>query len=806
MDESERDDNNAVHLVKVQNMGSMKQVLSGPEDFKPDVVVVFRDRELPNKKARISLSAAEKEKNRDRIIQQLIQSRLYVRTTGSDYDPDDQYVLLGASERRLEQQAELIEYEMPLKPVAPEAAGSRLLEVGGYRKYTRRDRESFVLNSADDDSLFSSLQRQYLIETVIGTEASKGGAGIQIDEEVRAGTVSRFFCLHDQARQAQLMGSWVKSWSRPLPNVATLHSIRNYFGEYVAMYFAFASFYTRWLLYASLIGIAAVVAGVVLNLYAQTYAGLQGLAPTVFSIFLGLWVTFMLNYWKRFNSTLNWLWNMVDWRVSEVTRPAYHGEPQSGLFFENTWVPWPQELTTNYNVPAVESRYFSPGKTKARITGGIVPSTLLALITVLATILILALRLWLQQRIDSTFGSIVGGAVSAVSIKILNIIYRWLAGVLCRLENHRTQEQFDNNYAVKVFMFDFVNSYTSLFYIAFFKRGSLLFFGVQDHCTGPSIPFIAAGQEGAGWGCIDDLSLQIFSMLGTNIAISQATGLILPALKFWWTQKRELAKGKSQIKAMLPAWERENMLEPYEGLGEDMEQMAVQFGYVTMFAAAFPLAPLMALLSNLIEVRSDGYKYLKGTNRSRYRGARGIGVWYEIFNVLGYIAVATNSALVVFTHPALLSLCSGNILMAFAIGVAIEHVLFVLKYVTDVLIPDVPGPIQQQMARVNFIKELLLERATDDDHGVDLKASSSSGRNPLFNSGGNGSDVTLVNLSSQRPAAPQPKTPPTRTPSPSPQQSRQDAATAPGAALPHSVPSAMLTEPGGGVRSSSQLS
>jgi len=142
-------------------------------------------------------------------------------------------------------------------------------------------------------------------------------------------------------------------------------------------------------------------------------------------------------------------------------------------------------------------------------------------------------------------------------------------------------------------------------------------------------------------------------------------------------------------------------------LMEDMEEIAIQFGYVTMFAAAFPLAPLMALLNNLLEVRTDGYKYLKGTNRPRYRGARGIGVWYEIMSVLGYLAVMTNAALIVFSHPALYALCGENLLLSFGVGVVIEHVLFVLKYVVDEVIPDIPTNVQEHIAQFNYVKEVL---------------------------------------------------------------------------------------------------
>jgi hypothetical protein len=37
-------------------------------------------------------------------------------------------------------------------------------------------------------------------------------------------------------------------------------------------------------------------------------------------------------------------------------------------------------------------------------------------------------------------------------------------------------------------------------------------------------------------------------------------------------------------------------------------EMVVQFGYITMFSAAFPIAAFMGLIANIIELRSDAFK------------------------------------------------------------------------------------------------------------------------------------------------------------------------------------------------------
>lgn len=57
----------------------------------------------------------------------------------------------------------------------------------------------------------------------------------------------------------------------------------------------------------------------------------------------------------------------------------------------------------------------------------------------------------------------------------------------------------------------------------------------------------------------------------------------------------------------------------------DYAEMLIQFGYVTFFSWAFPLAPLCALLNNLLEMRADAYKLCSFSQRPIAHKAGGIG-------------------------------------------------------------------------------------------------------------------------------------------------------------------------------------
>lgn len=75
----------------------------------------------------------------------------------------------------------------------------------------------------------------------------------------------------------------------------------------------------------------------------------------------------------------------------------------------------------------------------------------------------------------------------------------------------------------------------------------------------------------------------------------------------------------------------------------------LQYGFVTIFVAAFPLAPFFALLNNILEMRLDAQKLLTFYRRPVTQRVRNIGVWYRILDSIGKLSVITN-----------VSICPGN--------------------------------------------------------------------------------------------------------------------------------------------------
>jgi anoctamin-1 len=70
--------------------------------------------------------------------------------------------------------------------------------------------------------------------------------------------------------------------------------------------------------------------------------------------------------------------------------------------------------------------------------------------------------------------------------------------------------------------------------------------------------------------------------------------------------------------------------------------LVLQYGFVTIFVAAFPLAPFFALLNNILEMRLDAKKLLTYFRRPVPQRVRDIGVWYRILDSIGKLSVITN--------------------------------------------------------------------------------------------------------------------------------------------------------------------
>jgi len=306
----------------------------------------------------------------------------------------------------------------------------------------------------------------------------------------------------------------------------------------------------------------------------------------------------------------------------------------------------------------------------------------------------------------------VSSALNAIQIQVFNVFYGWCAVKLNDYENHRTQSDYENALIGKSFIFKFVNSYNTLFYIAFFKQfdSTVHFCAATPHDGGISKASLLKGppyvlESVPAHDCLKELQTQLGVVFVLLIVINNAVEIIAPMYAQYAAAKENRAvdaQGKEIIKTLA---EVEFELAPYESTFDDFDEMAIQYGYVSLFVVAFPLAPLLALISNATEVRLDATKMCKFNRRPHPRGAADIGMWYDIMNVVSFMAVITNIAVIVIETAQFTKYTTSE---RFLIFLGTEHFLMFLKMGIGFLIPDMPEEIGTHLARQEYLSDVLI--------------------------------------------------------------------------------------------------
>eukprot|EP00835_Amoeboradix_gromovi_P001238 NODE_53_length_26956_cov_0.387348.p4 type:complete len:536 gc:universal NODE_53_length_26956_cov_0.387348:783-2390(+) len=111
--------------------------------------------------------------------------------------------------------------------------------------------------------------------------------------------------------------------------VQPYNHIRDYFGEQIALYFAFMGFYMKWLLFPVLFGLISVFVGLGEQANLPEEKRLGGFAifdnrfTMAYAVLMGLWSTTFLEFWKRRQNFLAFEWKTWECEDVEIERPEW---------------------------------------------------------------------------------------------------------------------------------------------------------------------------------------------------------------------------------------------------------------------------------------------------------------------------------------------------------------------------------------------------------------------------------------------------------------------------------------------------
>ena len=225
-------------------------------------------------------------------------------------------------------------------------------------------------------------------------------------------------------------------------------------------------------------------------------------------------------------------WGLRDLKATTQTRPEFEGDE----------TPCPVRGGPNFDLlPGAEEhtvRVFDPAEKLRRVLFGVVVVTVLLAATVAGYGGAFAFKAWsarqahvhiLEVRGFVLTLAMVGGAISSllvtVQVMVLNYVFTIVARQLNDFENYRTHSAYEDALIVKVFSFQFINSYGTMFFIAFLKEQ------VGLKCVG------GLGEASKLAPCMGELEVQLIILMLVRLLWGNFTEIGIP-----WCKRRRAMK------------------------------------------------------------------------------------------------------------------------------------------------------------------------------------------------------------------------------------------------------------------------
>ncbi|XP_023374096.1 anoctamin-1 isoform X3 [Otolemur garnettii] len=579
-------------------------------------------------------------------------------------------------------------------PIQPKVAEHRPQTMKRlFYPFSREKQHLFDLS--DKDSFFDSKTRSTIVYEILKrTTCTKAKYSMGITSLLANGVYSAAYPLHDGDYEGENVEFndrklLYEEWARygVFYKYQPIDLIRKYFGEKIGLYFAWLGVYTQMLIPASVVGIIVFLYGCAtvdenipsMEMCDQrrnitmcplcdktcSYWKMSSACATArashlfdnpatvfFSVFMALWAATFMEHWKRKQMRLNYLWDLTGFEeeeeaVKDHPRAEYEARVlEKSLRKESKNKETDKvKLTWRDRFPAyftnLVSIIFMIAVTFAIVLGVII----YRISTAAALAMNSSPSIRSNIRVTVTATAVV---INLVVIILLDEVYGCIARWLTKIEVPKTEKSFEERLIFKAFLLKFVNSYTPIFYVAFFKGR---FVGRPGDYVYIFRSFRM--EECAPGGCLMELCIQLsIIMLGKQLIQNNLFEIGIPKMKKFIRHMKLKRQSPPEHEEHVKRRQRHEVdynLEPFAGLTPEYMEMIIQFGFVTLFVASFPLAPLFALLNNIIEIRLDAKKFVTELRRPVAVRAKDIGIWYNILRGVGKLAVIINAFVISFT-------------------------------------------------------------------------------------------------------------------------------------------------------------
>ncbi|XP_054863440.1 anoctamin-1-like isoform X2 [Amphiprion ocellaris] len=569
-----------------------------------------------------------------------------------------------------------------------------------HLSHTFSREKQHLFDLSDKDYFFDTKTRSSIVFEILKRTKCKAKYSMGITSLLGSGVYTAAYPLHDgdineESAEPNDRKLLYEEWANysVFYKYQPIGLVRKYFGEKIGLYFAWLGLYTQMLIPASVVGVIVFLYGcatvddnipsmeichpknnitmcplcdrVCSYWKLSTACGTARAShlfdnPTTvfFSIFMALWAAMFMEHWKRRQMRLNYEWDLTGFEEEEDhPRAEYEFKVmQKSLRKDKKSHHKMEKLTCRDRLPAymanIVMMLLMIGVTFAIVFGVILYriSTKAALHMSSSSIT----RNHVQLTVKTT-----AAIINLVVILILDEVYGAVARWLTVLEIPKTDKSFEERLIFKTFILKFFNAFTPIIYIAFFRGrlvgrpGSYLYVFESYRM-----------EECAHGGCLMELCIQLsITMLGKQLIQNNLFEIGIPKLKklIRFIRSKQGAFQEEERQKKLQRYETDHFLEPFAGLTPEYMEMIIQFGFVTLFVASFPLAPLFALLNNIIEIRLDAKKFVTELRRPVAARAKDIGIWYNILKGVAKVAVIINTSSLgwsISTRTALMAPCT----------------------------------------------------------------------------------------------------------------------------------------------------
>ncbi|XP_051239119.1 anoctamin-1 isoform X2 [Dicentrarchus labrax] len=570
----------------------------------------------------------------------------------------------------------------PLRPHVEEHHTKNIKHLS--HTFSREKQHLFDLS--DKDYFFDSKTRSSIVFEILKRTKCKAKYSMGITSLLGSGVYTAAYPLHDgdineESAEPNDRKLLYEEWANysVFYKYQPIGLVRKYFGEKIGLYFAWLGLYTQMLIPASLVGVIVFLYGcatvddnipsmeichpknnitmcplcdrVCSYWKLSTACGtarashlFDNPATVFFSIFMALWAAMFMEHWKRRQMRLNYEWDLTGFEDEEDHPRAEYEFRVMQKSLSKDQKSKMEKLTCRDRLPAYMTNIVMM-LLMIGVTFAIVFGVILYRISTKAALHMSSnpiTRNHVQLTVKTT-----AAIINLVVILILDEVYGAVARWLTVLEVPKTDKSFEERLIFKTFILKFVNAFSPIIYIAFFRGrlvgrpGSYLYVFESYRM-----------EECAHGGCLMELCIQLsITMLGKQLIQNNLFEIGIPKLKklIRYIRSKQGAFQEEERQKKLQRYETDHFLEPFAGLTPEYMEMIIQFGFVTLFVASFPLAPLFALLNNIIEIRLDAKKFVTELRRPVAARAKDIGIWYNLLRGVAKVAVIINAFVISFT-------------------------------------------------------------------------------------------------------------------------------------------------------------